>query len=172
MYASVHWRTTACRRLFYSWVTSALLRISRLPPDDDYLIIVRACVALGLYPDAEWAVSVMPVDACCGHVASLALAGSPTVFDAVPIEVKGKLFSWETLYSWIHEVLPLKRCSLAGWKLAVHAAAAAGRDENCSRVSLLMVSIEDEFHAEMLRMKEGDHVLHSSLACDPSGAVD
>jgi thioester reductase-like protein len=134
-------------------------------PDDDFLVILlRACMHLNLYPDADWAVSVISVDQCCNKIAGLALDNLEEKFGAVPEEVKGKLIAWRELYGWVGAELGLRMVSHVGWENAIRSAAAAG-DPEMQRVLLLLPAISDESHAEAQRMHRGEG-LDVELAVD------
>jgi len=110
---------------------------------------------LNLFPDADWAVSVISVDQCCDKIARLALQNPESAFTAIPEEVKGRLIAWKELFLWVGDELGLRMVSHAGWENAIRASAADG-DPEMQRMLMLLPAISDESHAEAQRMHAGE----------------
>lgn len=127
---------------------------------------------LNLFPDADWAVSVISVDQCCDKIARLALQNPESAFTAIPEEVKGRLIAWKELFLWVGDELGLRMVSHAGWENAIRASAADG-DPEMQRMLMLLPAISDESHAEAQRMHAGEGLdvefavdrVHATLHC-------
>jgi len=137
-------------------------------PDDDYLVILlRACVALGLFPAAPWAISVMAVDQAAALLSEIALAGANRLlgagadaFDGQAKETKGDLVPFSALHEWLGGTFQMEPCPLAQWTEAVEAAAKTGSaqlsKEGFQRLVMLLPSIDQEFSAEEERRQRGE----------------
>ena len=131
-------------------------------PDDDYIVVLsRACLALGLVPEAAWSVAIMPVDQCASLLCTLALTTPTADFDAVARETKGDLVPWGMLCDWLRLSAPtLATCSLVEWKRAVDHAAQASHPTlekaAFARLLFLLPAIEQEFEAEDRRRRAGE----------------
>ena len=74
-----------------------VLKASRVPesarecprflPDDAVVIVLKACVALGLFPDVPWASSLMAVDQCASLFVRLLVDAPAGEFSGRPSEV-------------------------------------------------------------------------------------
>ena len=130
---------------------------ARLPDDDFLVITLRACMRLGLFPEADWAVSVMSIDQCAAKISRLALDSPAEAFTAIPEEVKGKLIPWHQLFEWVHEELGLKMCSYEGWSNAIKAFADDG-EVAMQRMLIMLPAISAESEAEAKRMHSGEGI--------------
>ena len=155
-----------CERLFKTHgVPSAPLQLgdigmataagSVVPDDDAFVIVLKACVALGLFPDVPWASSLMAVDQCASLFVRLLQDGPADEFTGVASEVKGSLVPWSTLYEWVRcEVPALRLVPLDEWREAAN----ARNDSLFQRLSLVLDDFADEQVLEGKRLAGGDGV--------------
>jgi len=134
-------------------------------PDDDYLVILlRTCITLRCRPQAEWSVSVIPVNQCVNMISAVLLAAAPTDFTAKAREVKGNVVRWETLCEWLAPILPVVRvCSLDAWKQQIADVAKLDEEQaaqaeytpeavaSAIRMVFLLPAMDKEFIAEEQR---------------------
>jgi len=125
---------------------------SVIPDDDAFVIVLKACVALGLFPDVPWASSLMAVDQCASLFVRLLVDAPAGEFSGRPSEVKGSLVPWGTLYEWLRlEVPALRKVPLHEWREA----ASARRGSLFQQLGLVFDDFADEQGLEGERFARG-----------------
>eukprot|EP00931_Biecheleriopsis_adriatica_P062491 TRINITY_DN3767_c0_g1_i1.p1 TRINITY_DN3767_c0_g1~~TRINITY_DN3767_c0_g1_i1.p1 ORF type:complete len:1331 (+),score=270.42 TRINITY_DN3767_c0_g1_i1:87-4079(+) len=123
---------------------------SKLPDSDYIVILLRACIALGLRPEASWVVNIVGIEPLADHMVHLAVEAPAPDFAAVPVPVEGSALPWSQLCNWVSEELPgggFRPCTLAAWRKALTAGAMKGNTA-MQQVQLLLPGIEAEFEAK------------------------
>lgn len=123
---------------------------SKLPDNDYIVILLRACIALGLRPEAPWVVNIVGIDPVAEHVVQLAVKAPAPDFVAVPVPVEGAPLPWSQLCTWVSKELPgggFRTCTLAEWRNSLATAASEGSTA-VQQVQLLLPGIEAEFTAK------------------------
>lgn len=136
-------------------------------PDDDFMVLLtRSCAAVGLRPDAPWAVSIMAVDGLADWVSQVAVRRPPSEFTGAPRDIKAKLVSWRQVWAWMRGPLAaVVEVPYAEWRQALDEAAADG-EETVLRLMLVLPQVEGYLAHEGQRLAAGDGTSEELSAVD------